>query len=128
MSELGVWKLTPGDFAGAMRARRAFVLLVRSIALPQSDIDGAELIFGEIAANGVEYGPATVTLALYRQGDELALAVHGGSRFADGLETTRPAVSDSRGRGLFFVRSVARRIEPSGRGGPTTVILPVRLS
>ncbi len=126
MSELGVWRLTPGDFAGAMRARRAFARLIREIAAPQSDVDGAELIFGELAANGVEYGPGVVTIALHRTGDELALSVHGGSRFT-GLLAPRPGLAQPRGRGLFIIQSVAARVEPTQPGGPATIVLPVRL-
>jgi anti-sigma regulatory factor (Ser/Thr protein kinase) len=128
MMELRRWSLDNGDFAAAMAARKEFARLVRSLAVPPSDVDGAELIFGELAANGVEHGAGTVTLAVRRDGSDLVLTVDDEGRgFAERLPRGAPAASTPRGRGLFFVRSLARRVDPAGQGRPATILLPVRV-
>ncbi len=128
MNELRRWRLGAGDFAAAMDARKDFARLVRSLAVPPSDVDGAELIFGELAANGVEHGVGTVTLAVRRDGDDLVLTVDDeGHGFAEQLRRENPGPTTARGRGLFFVRSIARRVDLSGHGSPATIVLPVRI-
>jgi anti-sigma regulatory factor (Ser/Thr protein kinase) len=128
MIELRRWRLGTGDFEAATAARKDFARLVRSMALPPSDVGGAELIFGELAANGVEHGAGTVTLVVRRDGNDLVLTVEDeGPGFAGELRRKAPVASTPRGRGLFFVRSLARRVEAAGRGRPATILLPVRV-
>jgi anti-sigma regulatory factor (Ser/Thr protein kinase) len=126
--ELRRWRLGTGDFVAAMAARKEFARLVRSLAVPPSDVDGAELIFGELAANGVEHGAGTVTLVVRRDGRELVLTVdEEGRGFAEPLLRGAPVAATPRGRGLFFVRSLALRVDPAGHGRPATILLPVRV-
>jgi anti-sigma regulatory factor (Ser/Thr protein kinase) len=128
MMELRRWRLDSGDFAAAMAARKDFARLVRSLAVPPSDVDGAELIFGELAANGVEHGAGTVTLVVRRDGNDLVLMVDDEGRgFVERLLRGAPVASTPRGRGLFFVRSLARRVDPAAHGRPATILLPVRV-
>jgi anti-sigma regulatory factor (Ser/Thr protein kinase) len=128
MSELRRWRLCSGDFAAAMAARKEFARLVRALAVPPSDVDGAELIFGELAANGVEHGAGTVTLTVRSDGHDLVLTVDDeGHGFAEELRGETPVSSTPRGRGLFFVRSIARNVDLAGHGRPATILLPVRV-
>jgi anti-sigma regulatory factor (Ser/Thr protein kinase) len=128
MTELRRWHVRSGDFAGAMAARKEFARLVQALAVPPSDVDGAELIFGELAANGVEHGAGTVTLAVRREDHDLILTVDDdGHGFAEQLRQETPVPSNARGRGLFFIRSIARRVDLAGHGRPATILLPVRV-
>src|SRR5271154_7123003 len=87
--ELRRWRLHQGDVSAAMQARRAFKRFVQVLAAATSDLAGAELIFGELAANGVEHGRGTTTLVLSRSGDELVLSVAPG----DGWTPPEPPAS-----------------------------------
>jgi anti-sigma regulatory factor (Ser/Thr protein kinase) len=129
MTELRHWRIPKGNFGAAMSARRSFGKLVRAIVLPSSDVVGAELIFGELVANGVEHGSSHVMLTLFRRGGDLVLAVSDASGWSERLKADeRPAPSQLRGRGLFFVRSVARAIEREPAGGSLRVVLPLKLN
>jgi anti-sigma regulatory factor (Ser/Thr protein kinase) len=125
--EIGRWELADGDACGAMNARRAFRALVRGLAISPSDVDGAELIFGELAANGVEHGAGRMTLVLGHAGGELVLSIHVDGDWIYPVQSADvPTPSQARGRGLFFVRSIARRIEASS-DRLTHIVLPVTL-
>ena len=126
MTELGQWRLNAGDLPSAMAARRSFERLLRDVALPDSDVSGSELIFGELVANGLEHGAGTVTLALSIVAGELVLSVRdeGGWAFRS-VGSEAPPPTQLRGRGLFFVQSMARRIAQSEHGRATQIVLPV---
>jgi anti-sigma regulatory factor (Ser/Thr protein kinase) len=125
--ELRSWRLHQGDVSAAMQARRAFKRFVHGLAATTSDLAGAELIFGELASNGVEHGSGTTTLVLSRSGDELVLSVAPGDGWAPpGPSASKPSPEQTRGRGWFFVRSLARRVD-SAPGSPTRIILPLQL-
>jgi anti-sigma regulatory factor (Ser/Thr protein kinase) len=128
MFELRRWPLEEGDVAGAMRARRAFKEFLLGLAGRSSDVAGAELIFGELAANGVEHGRGSTTLVLWRDGEELTLSVQRGDNWLlPDAAGEAPSPSQTRGRGLFFIRSIARRIDIATSGAPTRIVLPVAL-
>ena len=126
MNELARWVLSAGDLPAAMKARRAFERLLRDISAPPSDVAGSELIFGELVANGMEHGTGTVTLALARRGADLVLSVcdEGGWAFSSSVNEAPPP-SQLRGRGLFFVRAVARCVKCSDHDRSTHVVLPI---
>jgi hypothetical protein len=127
VTEIGRWELADGDACGAMQARRAFKATICSLAISPSDVDGAELIFGELAANGVEHGAGRMTLVLSRDARELVLSIHvGGDWVYPAPCTGSPDPAQARGRGLFFVRSIARRIEAVS-DSLTNIVLPVTL-
>jgi anti-sigma regulatory factor (Ser/Thr protein kinase) len=126
--ELRRWRLIGGDVAGAMEARRAFRQFVRAVAAPPSDVPGAELIFGELAANSAEHGAGVMTIALCRDGIDLVLSVRDAGAWLPGVAAAdRPEPSQLRGRGLFFVRWIARSVEKSASGTAARIVLPVTL-
>jgi two-component sensor histidine kinase len=123
------WVLHHGEFAESSRARHEFTAYLRLRMDPEvSDIDAAEVIFGELVANALEHGRGDVTVDLCRRGIDTVLRVHDeGSGFS--LETEPPEVEKLRGRGLRFVHTLARRVVLSESGAISTVeaLLPVRL-
>lgn len=109
--------------------RRSVVKYLRELAGPGADIDGAELIVGELLANVVRHAPGPFELRVGRDRDHAVFQVRdrgSGQPFppppADLLET--------RGHGLRLVGALARKIEVNctpGKGTTVTVELPVPL-
>ena len=128
MVELRRWRLRRGDVSAAMRARRSFKRFARDLATASSDLAGAELIFGELAANGVEHSRGEMTLVLAQDDAELVLLVyHGDDWVPPAVASTRaPPPMQPRGRGLFFIRAIARRIDDP-QGTPSRIVLPLTL-
>jgi anti-sigma regulatory factor (Ser/Thr protein kinase) len=118
------WVVEPGDFAGAAVARRAFQELVSRLALPSSDVAAAEIIFGELVSNGLEHGHGKVTATLRRSDELLILTVADEGRgVPEVVALGTPGTHQLRGRGLYFVRSLARLVDTAG--GEVRVVLPV---
>ena len=112
-----------------MNARRAFRKFLRNLIGAGSDLDGAELMFGELAGNGAQHGTGSVTLTLGRDGDELTLSVEdAGGWKSDDPCASPPDPHQPRGRGLFFVRAMARRSRSDCCDGPATFVLPLTVA
>jgi len=129
MIEMHRWVIPNGDRLSAAGARRAFALCIRSLTVAPSDIIGSEVIFGELAANGLEHGKGNVTLILWRQGTSLLLSARdeGGWCPGDG-PATLPEPHTEHGRGLFFLDAFGRRIHESTSDQQIRVLLPVTLA
>src|ERR1700729_1047778 len=86
-----------------MRARRSFKRFARDLATASSDLAGAELIFGELAANGVEHSRGEMTLVLAQDDAELVLlGYHGDDWGPPAVASTRPPPRRSTpGEGAF---------------------------
>jgi signal transduction histidine kinase len=115
-----VWEVR--DEAGrVLRERRTFRIQLIRIARPPSDVDAAELIYGELVANTVRHAQGPVEVRLEQAGSERAVLVvrdHG-----PGLDAT-PAVPRSdlfaeSGRGLAIVEMLAcdAAVEDAEDGG-----------
>jgi anti-sigma regulatory factor (Ser/Thr protein kinase) len=123
-----VWEYASGREIEAGRLRRRIMSVVRRHGGPLSDFSGAELICGELIANAVRHAPGHVTVCLdwSRDAPTVTIADDGPA-----FSIVRPLPGDvlaETGRGLFIVRSLARKIEfdllPSD-GAKITVELPV---
>jgi anti-sigma regulatory factor (Ser/Thr protein kinase) len=122
-----VWEYDSGaEIHG--RLRRRLMSFMRRYGAPRSDFGGAELICGELIANAVRHAPGHVTVELEWSGDAPTLTIaDGGPPFpiAPGLP---PDALAETGRGLFIVRSLARKVELDSQpsdGTKITVELPV---
>jgi anti-sigma regulatory factor (Ser/Thr protein kinase) len=115
-----------------LRERRAFRERLTALAAPRSDIDAAELIYGELLANTVRYaseGPVEAALEVH-DGDPPVLTVrdHGPGFRVDPWPPHRDPYAES-GRGLGLVELLACEVDVGSADGGGTVVratLPVR--
>jgi anti-sigma regulatory factor (Ser/Thr protein kinase) len=105
------WHVEPGDFASAARARAAFRgALSACVGVDSSDVDGAEIIFGELFTNALRYSGSDVAAKLYCRGHGLVLEVRdrgAGFDFKKLASGERLGHVDG-GRGLTIVKKLAR--------------------
>ncbi len=123
-----VWELRD-DATRVLRERRAFREHVRAIAEPPSDVDAAELIYGELVANAIRYANGAVEVRLEHSDAHRPVLVvrdHGpGIRRA--ARRRRDPYAES-GRGLAIVKRLACGLRfGRAKGGGTIVraTLPV---
>lgn len=127
--EVRRWHISSGDFLSASEARRGFGNLLRSIATNSSDVMSCELIFGELAANGLEHGKGDVTLTLWREGRRLVLAARDKGGWSPGeRHRDLPEPLTDRGRGLFFADSFGSLMREPAHASEVRVVLPATLS
>jgi anti-sigma regulatory factor (Ser/Thr protein kinase) len=124
-----VWKVED-EAERVLRQRRAFRNSLASLAKPDSDIDAAELIYGELVANTVRYARGAVEARLeVSDGDPPVLVVrdHGPGLRVHPWAPHRDPYAES-GRGLGLVELLAREIAVDDADGGGTVVratLPV---
>ena len=109
--------------------RRAFRECLAALAEPQSDVDAAELIYGELVANTVRYarGPVEVRLELVGRAPVLVVRDHGPGLRTRPRSPRRDPYAES-GRGLGIVELLAREVAVEDADGGGTVVratLPV---
>jgi anti-sigma regulatory factor (Ser/Thr protein kinase) len=119
------------DAMRVLRGRRAFRDQVSAMAMPQSDVDAAELIYGELVANTLRYAGGRVEVRL-EHSDHMppVLVVRDHGPGID--QATSPVRHDDplaeSGRGLAIVERLARGLEVERAEGGGTVVratLPV---
>lgn len=102
-------KLTlPAEAWAVPVARRLVARVLTWWNLEQEDVDKAELVVGELAANAAQYGGAEVSVeaALDATANQLTLSVTDyGPRVRQ--QPARRCPAEERGRGLLLVESVA---------------------
>ena len=124
-----VWKVQD-EAERVLRQRRAFRDCLTAIAEPQSDVDAAELIYGELVANTVRYANGAVEVRLElvdKKPPVLVVRDHGPGLQCVPWTPRRDPYAES-GRGLGIVELLAREIDvDSAEGGGTVVraVLPV---
>jgi anti-sigma regulatory factor (Ser/Thr protein kinase) len=113
-----------------LRQRRTFRAQLAAMAKPPSDIDAAELIYGELVANTVRYarGEVEVRLELVdHQAPVLVVRDHGPGLHCRPWQPRRDPYAES-GRGLALVGMLAKDVDVSEAAGGGTEIratLPV---
>jgi anti-sigma regulatory factor (Ser/Thr protein kinase) len=122
------WSFESGDAAGAFKARADLLAYLVSRASPDSDVDSAVLIFGELVGNVVRHAPGPISIAVeWQDGVAVLRVVDSGPGFDFGQVRAPDPMAES-GRGLFIVSTVAERFEvlrlPNGT--QATAYLPVR--
>jgi len=124
-----VWKVED-EAERVLRERRAFRDSLASLARPPSDVDAAELIYGELVANTVRYAQGAVEARLeVHDGDPPVLVVrdHGPGLRVKPWTPHRDPYAES-GRGLGIVELLARHVAVGDAEGGGTVVratLPV---
>jgi anti-sigma regulatory factor (Ser/Thr protein kinase) len=123
-----VWKVED-EAERVLRARRAFRDSLTAIAEPCSDVDAAELIYGELVANTVRYanGAVEVQLELVDSKPPVLVVRDHGPGLRSHPWTRRDPYAES-GRGLGIVELLARDVAvDQAEGGGTVVraVLPV---
>jgi signal transduction histidine kinase len=115
------------DASLANNARAIFQRYLAAQAAAESDIDGAELIFGELLGNVARHAPGAIDVRLRWNGTLAILEVadHGPGYSVDDVRLPG-GFAESR-RGLFLVSSFGRDLRVCHENGrtTTTVTLPV---
>ena len=124
-----VWKVED-EAERVLRQRRAFRECVASLAKPPSDVDAAELIYGELVANTVRYAKGAVEVRLEVADSHppvLIVRDHGPGLRVRPWPPRRDVFAES-GRGLGIVELLARDVAVDDADGGGTVVratLPV---
>jgi anti-sigma regulatory factor (Ser/Thr protein kinase) len=110
-----------------LRQRRTFRAQLDALAKPPSDVDAAELIYGELVANTVRYARGEVEVRLELVDHEAPVLVvrdHGpGLRCRPWLPRRDPYAES--GRGLAIVEILAREVDVKDAAGGGTVVRAV---
>lgn len=115
------------DASLANNARTIFQRYLTSQVDPDSDVDGAELIFGELLGNVARHAPGAIDVRLRWNGPVAILEVgDSGPGYAIGDVHLPADFAESR-RGLFLVAAFGRDLRVRHHEGhtTTTVTLPV---
>jgi signal transduction histidine kinase len=124
-----VWRVED-EAKRVLGQRRAFRDCIASLAQPPSDVDAAELIYGELVANTVRYADGDVEVRL--EVDDSCQPVLEVRDYGPGLkQRPRRQLDDlyaESGRGLGIVLRLARELavgEAEGGGTVVRATLPV---
>lgn len=124
------WTFDAKDEAAAHRVKRALLWNLGERAMPTSDFAAAETIIGELISNVARHTPglAEAIVEFNENGAELVVCDRGRAFKSTGEHAPDPLAES--GRGLFLVRSLARRFEVvhTVEGNRVTVLLPVAIS
>jgi anti-sigma regulatory factor (Ser/Thr protein kinase) len=124
-----IWKVRD-QAERVLGQRRAFRECLSSIAEPSSDVDAAELIYGELVANTVRYASGAVEVQLElvdHTPPVLVVRDHGPGLRVHPWTPRRDPYAES-GRGLGIVELLARDVAvdaPDGGGTVIRAVLPV---
>ncbi len=118
-----VWEVR--DEAGCvLRERRTFRNHLARIAQPPSDVDAAELIYGELVANTVRYARGAVEVRLEHADSHppvLVVRDHGPGFKTAPAEPCGDLLAES-GRGLAIVEMLACDVAVEGAEGGGTIV------
>lgn len=114
------------DASLAHNARRIFATYLASQTDPCSDVDGAELIFGELVANVARHAPGPVEVRVAWHEQRAAMEVWDRGLGYE-LQITLPDAMAENHRGLFIVAALGTELHVARRRGwnVTSVFLPV---
>lgn len=118
---------TVEDAAYASHARSVFQTYLRRYAASESDVDAAELIFGELVANVARHAPGPIRASLEWTPDGAVLEVRDTGPGFDFLASLPPDDAENH-RGLYIVSVLAGRVvQRRGEDGTVMAVdLPVR--
>jgi signal transduction histidine kinase len=118
-----VWEVR--DEAGrVLRERRTFRIQLIRIAQPPSDVDAAELIYGELVANTVRHARGAVEVRLEHADSHRPVLVvrdHGPGLHPAPAESHRDPFAES-GRGLAIVEKLACNVAVEGAEDGGTIV------
>lgn len=123
------WAFDAENAQAAHDARSQFVARLSERALPGSDLEAAELIFGELIGNVVRHAPGPIEVQLEWTAEYPVLHVTDqGKGFIRNPVLPADPLSES-GRGLYIISLLGRSVEVervAGYGNHIAVELPVR--
>jgi anti-sigma regulatory factor (Ser/Thr protein kinase) len=98
------WHFQATEAAQALLARHAFMVFVRESCTPESDHEGAEIVFGELVANVVRHAPGAIRITVIADTlGAVTLEVYDTGRgFTPVASLPGEEYSDS-GRGIYIV-------------------------
>jgi GAF domain-containing protein/anti-sigma regulatory factor (Ser/Thr protein kinase) len=123
-----IWTFDSSDWHAARTVRREFLAALEGDADPRSDFQGAELIFGELAANVAQYAAGPIDIAL--EWPEERAVLHVIDR-GEGYAPTRDQANDlltEHGRGLWLIRRLGAELSVEilpGFGTHVRTALPI---
>ena len=121
------WHFESWSPVQALRERKHFVDSLRAQATPDSDLDGAAMIFAELVGNVVRHagGPVHIDVVWRNDGHARLSVRDRGPGFAY-LPAALDPYTDS-GRGLFIVNALGEGLEvqQTEEGACVEVLLPV---
>ncbi|MBV8749253.1 MAG: ATP-binding protein, partial [Candidatus Eremiobacteraeota bacterium] len=123
------WSFVRDDAMAATGARTAFMEHLRKFAAAESDLEGAELIFGELTGNVVRYAPGPIDIGLEWNDERPTLHVLDRGPSFDLAAALPTDVLSETGRGLFIVDALGEGLAVNavpGRGNHVRVMLPIR--
>jgi anti-sigma regulatory factor (Ser/Thr protein kinase) len=116
------WHLDSGDFDSACHARIAFRESLRPIGTPDSDFDGAEIIFGELVTNALRHSGSAAVARVRCEQQHLVLEVRDGGEGFDLERAAGPGHSDAEGgRGLMIAQKLAADLRVESNDGAFVV-------
>lgn len=123
------WTFDAENAQSAHDARSQYVERLREGATPDSDIDAAELIFGELVGNVVRHAPGPIDVQLeWEHGEAVVHVTDRGKGFIRNPALPVDPLSES-GRGLYIISLLAANVRVEripGYGNHIAVVLPVR--
>ncbi len=129
-SESRTWSLNAHDSEAAGRAKRALLWHIGELAQEHCDLPAVELIFGELIGNVARHtrGMADITLEISGSAATLHVKDFGEPFSADGVSAPDDLLEG--GRGLFLIRSLARKLTVSRHenGNCVSAVLPADIS
>jgi PAS domain S-box-containing protein len=123
------WAFDAENAQAAHDARSEFVARLLERATPDSDVEAAELIFGELVGNVVRHAPGPIDVQLQWTGEQPVLHVTDqGKGFIRNPALPVDPLSES-GRGLYIISLLSHSVKAEripGYGNHIAVELPVR--
>jgi len=123
------WRLARNDFASASKARADFRSRLARMCGPESDLSGAEIVFGELVTNALRYSGTGATAEVLCDGNRVILEIEdGGSGFDPEAVAARARRGDEAGgRGFEIARKLSRllSVEVGADGCIVRADLPV---
>ncbi len=123
------WAFDSSDWRAARLVRREFLSAIASVAEPGSDYKGAELIFGELAANVAQHAGGSIEIALdWHEGVAVLHVVDRGEGYMTGKQTEADLLTEH-GRGLWLVQRLGAHLDVEllpGYGTHVRAVLPIR--
>ncbi len=104
------WHLRARDFNAAGAARVMFGSILRHLVTDDSDIQAAELVFGELVANALQYSDKDVRVEVFHAEGDFRLAVCDRGLGFDPDALDWPTASQERGRGLLIVNALSGHV------------------
>ncbi len=105
------WSFESTDASGAYHVRDDLLAYLEVYATPDSDLESAVLIFGELVGNVVRHAPGAIAVRLYWEDGAAVLIVRDAGPGFDWDCASLPDPLAECGRGLFIVQAMARSIE-----------------